>query len=125
MAPVSLFHGNEGMVPYWDQHETRWEQRLFTGVNGFLVSPIDFEDWTRPYREYGTERLDRSCSVPQTRSGGYLQDHVDCCDLAERDHFELFEVELGEQRWIFHLYFTHLARWLRHLAPRTLKNGDV
>lgn len=87
-----------GLV-YW-ANETGEEQRLFTGVNGFLfaLDPKTGET-IRGFGENGSINLSSGLNTP----GVTYKDLLICGGLGGKGSARAFDVRTGEQRWIFHL----------------------
>ncbi len=84
---------------YWT-NETGGEQRLFTGVNGFLFA-IDLKtgETIREFGENGSINLHSGLNTPGVTYKGLLI----LGGLGGKGSLRAFDVRTGEQRWIFHL----------------------
>lgn len=87
-----------GLV-YW-ANESGGEQRLFTGVNGFLfaLDPKTGET-IRGFGENGSINLGSGLNTPGVTHGDLLI----VGGLGGQGSVRAFDVRTGEQRWIFHL----------------------
>lgn len=87
-----------GLV-YW-ANETGGEQRIFTGVNGFLFAIDSLTGETiRDFGENGSINLGTGLNTP----GVIYQDLLIVGGLGGQGAVRAFDVRTGAQRWIFHL----------------------
>lgn len=87
-----------GLV-YWE-NETGGQQRIFTGVNGFLFA-IDRQTGKtiREFGENGSINLGSGLNTP----GVIYKDLLIVGGLGGQGSLRAFDVRTGQQRWIFHL----------------------
>lgn len=87
-----------GLV-YWAS-ESGEDQRLFTGVNGFLFAvDLNTGKTIREFGENGSINLGSGLNTP----GVAYQDLLIVGGLGGKGAVRAFDVRTGEQRWIFHL----------------------
>ena len=87
-----------GLV-YWT-NETGGEQRIFTGVNGFLFAIDPKSGKTiREFGENGSINLGSGLNTP----GVTYKDMLILGGLGGKGSLRAFDVRTGQQRWIFHL----------------------
>ena len=91
--------GRQRGLVYW-QNESGGEQRLFTGVGGFLIA-LDPKtgEVIREFGEAGSINLGSSLNTP----GVVYKDLLILGGVGGVGAVRAFDVRTGEQRWIFHL----------------------